>query len=123
MSFFTRLFARKPQMPPLSEGGLYHVPDDGGTYKVLKVLKVDDGGVHVRLYSNVLNSPPTHIEESTLYMAGMDRRPDEPMGMGHLPISHGSFAGWNAVFVQQSSVTDDELEGYRMWAEAKGGYF
>jgi hypothetical protein len=56
-------------------------------------------------------------------MAGTDRRPEEPMGMGHLPISHRSFASWNAVFFQQLRVTDDELDGYRMWAEAKGGYF
>lgn len=117
------LFRRQPPQPLLTEGGLCHLPHDGGTYKVLKILGVDEGGVHARLFSNVYSAPPTHVDEASLYMAGMDRKPDEPMGMGHLPISHRSFATWNAVLFQQSRVTDDELDGYRMWAEAKGGYF
>jgi hypothetical protein len=121
--FLSNLFRREPSPPPLIAGGLYHLPDENGRFKVLKVLKLDDGGVHVRLFSNVFPSPPARVEESSLYLAGMDRKPDEPMGMGHLPISHRSFASWNAVFFQQSHVTDDELDGYRMWAEANGGYF
>ena len=28
-----------------------------------------------------------------------------------------------ARFVQQSTVSEDELEGYEMWLEAEGGYF
>ncbi|MBA3315687.1 MAG: hypothetical protein M3552_22030 [Planctomycetota bacterium] len=123
MSFLRRLFSRTTPEQNLSEGGLYHIPGEDGSFKMLKILKLDGGGVHVRLYSNVFPSPPTHVDEATLYMAGMDRRPDEPMGMGHLPISSRSFAGWNAVFVQQSNVIDEELEGHRMWLEARGGYF
>jgi len=123
MSLFSRFFRRPSEAAPLIEGGLYHLPSDDGTHKVLKVLKLDEGGVHVRLFSNVFPSPPTEVDELSLYMAGTDRRPEEPMGMGHLPISHRSFASWNAVFFQQLRVTDDELDGYRMWAEAKGGYF
>jgi hypothetical protein len=105
------------------EGGLYYTPGEKGGYSVLKILKLDDGGVHVRLYSNKLAEPPTKIDESTLYMAGMNRKPEESLGMGHAPISKKSFAGWNAKFVQQSAVKEDELDGYKMWLEAKGGYF
>jgi hypothetical protein len=107
----------------LVEGGLYYTPAETGGYSVLKILKVDDGGVHVRLYSNPFAEPPKKIEESTLYLAGMDRKPGESLGMGHAPISKKSFEGWKAVFVQQSAVKEEELEGYKMWLEAKGGYF
>ena len=123
MNFFSRLFRRPEPLPPLAEGGLYYLPEENGTYKVLKVLKLDEGGVHVRLYSNVFASPPTRLDEASLYMAGTDRQPNEPIGMGHMPISHRSFTTWNAVYFQPSHVTEDELDGYRMWAEAKGGYF
>jgi len=108
---------------PLKEGGLYHFPNEDGSYGVLKILKLDEGGVHIRQYSNKFSSAPSAVEESTLYMAGMDRKPEENLGMGHLPISKNGFAGWRATFVQQSSVNDEELEGYKMWHDAKGGYF
>ena len=105
------------------EGGLYVVPRENGNFVPLKILKVDDHGVHIRIYSNLYPTPPTHIDESILYMAGVDKREDEPLGMGHLPISGESFSGWGAAFVQQSSVGAEELEGYQMWLEADGGYF
>jgi len=107
----------------LVEGGLYYIKKDNGSYSVMKILKLDDGGVHVRLYSNQFSTPPARVEESTLYMVGVDRKSNETLGMGHAPISKRSFAGWKAVFFQQSTVKDDELEGYKMWLEAKGGYF
>ena len=105
------------------EGGLYVTAQESGGFVPLKILKVDDHGVHVRIYSNVYPEPPAHIDESTLYMAGVDKREDEPLGMGHLPVSNETFSGWGASFVQQSSVSVEELEGYQMWQEAEGGYF
>jgi hypothetical protein len=68
-------------------------------------------------------TPPAKVDESTLYMVGVDRKPNQTLGMGHAPISKRSFAGWKATFFQQSTVKDDELEGYKMWLEARGGYF
>ena len=104
-------------------GGLYHVRNEDGTFSVLKILKLDDNGVHICQYSNQYPAPPSAVDESTLYMVGVDRKPEEKLGMGHLPISKKSFAGWNASFFQQSSISEDELEGYKVWLEAKGGYF
>jgi hypothetical protein len=109
--------------PQWIEGGMYSTPQDDGTYTVIKILKLDDQGVHIRMYSNVFESLPASIDESTLYMAGVDRGPDEALGMGHAPISRQSFATWGAEFIQQSSVSPEELEGYDMWLEAGGGYF
>jgi hypothetical protein len=107
----------------LVEGGLYYAQNDNGSYSVMKILKLDDAGVHVRLYSNQFPTPPAKVDESTLYMVGVDRKPNETLGMGHAPISKRSFTGWKAVFFQQSAVKEDELEGYKIWLEAKGGYF
>lgn len=105
------------------EGGLYSIPAENGGHRVLKILKVDLVGVHVRYYSNQYDQAPIKIDESTLYLVGVDRKPDEALGAGHLPISKMSFATWGVRFVQQSTVTEDELDGYRMWREAEGGYF
>jgi hypothetical protein len=107
----------------LSEGGLYYTKTENGAYSVLKILKLDEQGVHVRLYSNQFPSPPSKVDEATLFMAGVDHKPNETLGMGHAPLSKKSFEGWKATFFQQSTVKEEELEGYKMWAEAKGGYF
>jgi len=115
--------AASPAATEWMEGGLYVTPRENGAYVPLKILKVDADGVHVRIYSNVYPEVPARIDESTLYMAGIDQREDEPMGMGHLPISLSSFSTWGAVLVQPSSVSDQELEGYALWLEANGGYF
>ena len=106
------------------EGALYATPtEDRDGYQVLKILKIDDHGFHIRLYSNRFVDLPSAVDEDALYMARIDREPGEELGMGHLPLSKSSFAQWDAIFIQQSSVSPDELEGYNMWLEAEGGYF
>lgn len=107
----------------LVEGGLYATPGEKGGYSVFKILKLDDRGVHVRLFSNHFSARPKIVDESTLYLAGMDRKSGESLGMGHAPISNRSFADWQVTFVQQSTVKEEELAGYKMWLEANGGYF
>lgn len=110
--------------PNWVEGGLYYTRNDNGSYSVLKILKVDDVGLHIRVYSNQFAEPPSEVDESALYMVGVNRKPDERIGMGHLPFLKRSFEdGWRATFFQQSTVSEDELDGYRMWLEANGGYF
>jgi hypothetical protein len=108
---------------PLIEGGLYSSENDDGTFSIVKVLEVDDGGVHVRVYSNRFAAHPTTLDDSTLYMVGLKRGPNEGLGVGHLPLSRSSLAGWRLTFIKAVDVKDEELEGYRMWLEAKGGYF
>jgi len=109
--------------PAWVEGGLYSTPGEDGSYAVVKILKLDDLGVHVRVYSNRFDAQPSEIDESMLYMAGIDHGPDEQLGMGHLPLSKASFAEWQPHFIQLSTVSEAELEGYRMWEETSGGYF
>lgn len=108
--------------PRVAEGALYSVLAEDG-YSIVKVLKTNDRGVHLRLFSNALAERPTAVDETTLYLRGIDRQPGEKLGMGHVPVSWGSFAGWGAMYVQDSPVREEELEGYRVWSDAEGGYF
>lgn len=124
MSLLSFLFGCSPsKQAELMEGGLYYTQKENGSYSVLKILKVENRGVHVRLYSNQFDAPPSKVDESALYMVGVDHKPNETLGMGHAPLSRKSFESWKATFFQQSAVKDDELDGYKMWLEAKGGYF
>lgn len=125
-TFLQRLFGSSPPesvRPELAEGGLYSHLDEDGRYGVLKVLKIDDGGVHLRLYSNRFAEHPSSVDESKLFMAGVNEQPPQPLGMGHIPVSRRSFSTWKIRLIQMSSVSDEELDGYRMWEEAQGGYF
>jgi hypothetical protein len=116
-------FACRTSEPTYVEGGLYSVPHENGKYIVVKILKVDAGGVHVRSYSNLFDQRPRDVDESKLYMADIDHKSSEALGMGHLPVAKESFRQWDAQLIKVVRVRDDELEGYRMWLDAKGGYF
>jgi hypothetical protein len=116
-------FACRVSEPKYVEGGLYSVPHERGEYIVVKILKLDAQGVHLRSYSNLFDQRPRDVDESKLYMAGIDHKSSEALGMGHLPLSKESFRQWDAQLIKILPVRDNELEGYRMWLDAKGGYF
>ena len=107
----------------VKEGGLYAARNDNGSYSVLKILKTDDVGVHVKIYSNQFPTLPAKVDESALYLAGADHKTNETLGVEHVPLSRRTFDNWKAAFVQQSTVKESELTGYKTWREAKGGYF
>ena len=106
-----------------SEGGLYSVESEDGGYSVAKILKLDTEGVHIRLFSNQFPTRPSDVDTSKLYMAGINHKPDEQLGIGHLPLSRASFQNWKPVQIKVVSVNADELEGYEMWKASGGGYF
>jgi hypothetical protein len=96
------------------EGGQPHAPDYGFVrgdlvsvvtdegFGVVKVLAADEHGVHARPFG------PEH----------------KPFSIGHMPLSHASFAGWAPQLIRRGEpVAEEELDGYRMWQEAEGGYF
>ena len=107
----------------LKEGGIYCFKNANGAYSVLKILKVESGGLHIRVYSNQFDSPPTKVDESTLYMAGRNPKPNEILSEPDTALSKKSFDNYKATFVQQSTVKDDELEIYKTWKQADGKYY
>ena len=99
-------------------GGLYSVPNDDGTFAVVKVLADDHIGVHLRRYGNVFVDPPEVVEAADLStQIDLDRLQDEPTGLaiGHFPLAHQGFWEMGPVLVQVETVEDDELEGYLIW--------
>lgn len=106
--------------PPLpadapQAGGLYTYRESEGGHKVCKVLAVDDRAVHVRLYTAAFPAAPTSVDLAAAAPL--------PFFIGHVPVSHRSFGSWGAQLVHMEAVSEEELEGYRHWAEAGGGVF
>jgi hypothetical protein len=102
-------------------GGLYSTEDGKGQFGVVKVLVLEPDAVHVRIYQQTFSSRPTSIDPASLTLGKFDDK--RGFSIGHLPLSRTTFASWKPVFVSQQSVSEEELEGYKMWKEAKGGLF
>ena len=107
----------------VKEGGLYAFKNDNGSYSVLKILKSEGGGVHVKVYSNQFDSQPTQVDESKLYIVGVNHKPNETLGNNDVPMKPEVYMNYHATFVQQSTVTPQELEGYNTWKKAGGQYY
>lgn len=100
-------------------GGIYSVWGRGA-YQAIKLLSLDEGGVHLRMYANTWAERPLSIEPAALMLAGADA---PSFSIGHMPVVRSHFLAMGPKLVTIERVMDGELEGYRMWQEAKGGYF
>jgi hypothetical protein len=95
-------------------GGLYASRDQDGTYRIVKVLVVNEFAVHLRSYANRFKELPTQVSSSELSMGGLGS--PEGFGIGHFPLAREGFDRDERVLVGRESVADHELEGYRIWA-------
>jgi hypothetical protein len=102
-------------------GALYSVNDGEGHFGVAKVLAVDEAGVHIRLYKNKFGVRPSQVDVSALDLGSI--HDPEGFGMGHMPLSYAAFLAWEPAFLFGCGLDEEELEGYRYWQEAQGGYF
>lgn len=119
---FTLFFPLQLDSIKLIEGGLYVSPLNGNQLQVVKILKLDDLGAHIALYENHFSEFPAYIDETTLTFGRYDEN-NPILSIGHLPISYNTLVSYKLLFVQHSKITEEELEGYKIWLDAQGGYF
>jgi hypothetical protein len=95
-------------------GGLYASKSKDGSFRVSKVLAVDESAVHVRIYKNKFPVLPQNLDTSALSLGKVGD--PEGFGVGHAPMAK---EGWLAsqVFLKKEQVRDEELEGYRYYLE------
>jgi hypothetical protein len=95
-------------------GGLYAVRDQDGTYRIVKVLVVEELAVHLRSYANRFTKLPARVRSSDLSLGGIGR--PEGLGIGHFPLAREAFQHEERILVGREPVADEELDGYRIWA-------
>ena len=80
-----------------------------------------DGICHVRLYKQKFQSRPTTIDVSSLSLG----KPNDldGFGIGHIPMREAGFFYLQPVLITKSTVTPEELDGYKIWKESGGGVF
>ena len=125
----------KPEKPKVEYvvGGIYSVEDEGdmngeggvsvytGAYSIVKILKVENETLHVRLYRNEFKERPLTIDPATLILGTLDD--DETPGIGHLPLSRETFDFWKPFLITTEAVSEDELEGYLVWKDSGAGHY
>lgn len=101
-------------------GGLYATQDKDGSWRVMKVLAVDEFAVHLRSYANEFPEQPKDVDPSELTLGGLNN--PGGFGIGHFPVAKEGFFKDNPVLIKVVPVKEEELEGYRLYLEAmKGG--
>ena len=106
---------------PLEAGGLYSIESGDWGIRVAKVLVVEPSAVHIRLYKQEWPVRPGVVDPGMLTLG----RPEDAdgFGVGHLPLRESTFRSWKPSLVGRASVSEEELEGYRIWKESNGGLF
>jgi len=104
-------------------GELYSASWDGdGTFRVVKVLAVDDEAVHVRVYKERFPVRPATVDHGELTLGSVEDA--DGFGVGHPALALKEFELWDPELIGITEVDDDELDGYRMWAsEPDAGVF
>ena len=70
---------------------------------------VDAMGVHIRVYKNRFFSRPASVNFASLELGSFND--NDSLSVGHMPLTHRGFAKWAPVYITDSIVTADELEG------------
>jgi len=107
--------------PSFQVGALYTYKCNDGSWRILKVLAVDERTVHLRLYSNKFKEEPQDVDSEVLTVIP-SKEPNGGVGIGHFPVGRGGFLTEEHVLIKIVPVKDDELEDYRFYLETvKGG--
>lgn len=119
---------REPLVGAFFSVSLQSMGIDGLGFGMVKLLRQQFRGVHVRVYSNTFAQRPERVDEAELESRPFptdvsgERPPTEPLAVGHVPLGHATFDAWQPVFVATSLVQPDELVGYEIWKFEKGGF-
>lgn len=95
---------------PLQVGGIYATPDEDGSWRVVRVLALDEHAVHLRSYTDRFSEPPKDVALPKLNWF-----------VGHMPLDRDGFESEPRVLVKVVPVEEDELEGYRYYLDAMNG--
>jgi hypothetical protein len=102
----------------VQEGDLCSVRGGDKGFVVAKVLKLEEGIVHLRVYAKKYAERPREAADEERHLGTVF---DDDFGLGHLPLDAGAFEAWEPELIRRSSVEPEELEGYEMWREAEDG--
>jgi hypothetical protein len=97
----------------IEPGAICTVEDGDGKFGIIKVLVIDAEIAHVKIYKNKYTIRPSKIDLKTLSMGSIYDK--DGFGIGHTPLARKGFEEWKPIIIAHESVSEDELEGYKIW--------
>lgn len=94
------------------EGSICVIDNGDGSYGVVKVLVIEEEGVHVKIFANSFKTQPSQINLDSLHMGSIE---SGEFGIGHVPLATEGFDNWHPETVGYEKVSESELEGYYFW--------
>jgi hypothetical protein len=91
----------------LNVGGVYASKNEDGQFSITKILALDESAVHVRAYNEKFDTLPTTIDTAELTFL-----------IGHMPMAREGYLQEEHTLISVEQVSEQELEGYRMYLEA-----
>jgi hypothetical protein len=91
----------------LQVGGIYAMPDKDGSWRVARVLALDQHAVHLRSYTDRFNERPKDVDLAKLNWF-----------IGHMPLAREGFEKEQPVLIKVVPVAEEELEGYKAYLDA-----
>jgi len=99
----------------LKAGAICSVDDGNGKFGIVKILVIDNEIAHLRIYKNKFNQRPASIDTRTLSLGSIYDK--DGFGVGHTPLDRKGFENWQPVVLTYEEVSEEELEGYKIWKE------
>jgi hypothetical protein len=99
---------------PFTAGDIVSAIADDGTFRILKILAVDEGGVYAKLFAQQYADRP--------HLINIKQLSTPPVGPVNFPLAHARLALCNPEVIAYQQVTDEELQDYRAWLTEEGSY-
>ena len=97
----------------IKAGAICTVEDGDGKFGVIKVLVIDAEIALVKIYKNKYTIRPSKIDLKTLSIGSITDK--DGFGVGHAPLARKGFEKWKPIVIANEIVSEDELEGYKIW--------
>lgn len=104
--------------------------DANGTWAAAKVLKSEIMRIHLRIAAERWTERPASIPPAawspapiSAEAASRDLAAIWPVLIGHYPLSRTTFSGADPKFAGVTTLEHEELDGYRLWRDGRGGTF
>lgn len=92
---------------PLEVGGIYASPEEDGSWRIVRVLALDEHAAHLRSYTDRFSEPPRDVALAKLEYF-----------VGHIPVDRTGFENEPRILIKVVPVSEEELVGYRYYLEA-----
>jgi hypothetical protein len=99
---------------PFVAGDIVSVTAKDGTFQILKILAVDEGGLYTQIFSQKFTNRPR--------LVNIDELTPPIWGPVTLPVTHDQLALCQPEVIGYHKVLDEDLKDYRIWRSENGRY-